>query len=524
MLTPEYLDSLPDEVVKLLDELEMWVIEELSARIADGMIGAEETDILRNISYYLDTTEITNRIADKLEYSRKEADRLFDEVMDKVGRDASKFDSSALDPAYRIMEYYRQAMQSDLSTITTAVGFAEEVGGKVTFVPMSNFYRDSLNMARMQVQMGLLDYDTATQRVVDTMARSGIRYMDYSGGITRRIDNAVRTAILTGVNQAAGAANEYLANELNLDLMEITAHYGARPSHAEWQGEIVSLSGQPGYLTVDDVGYGTVTGLLGANCRHNWFPYLEGSERAYSKSELDRYKNDTVTFEGKEYTAYEATQLQRKYERNIRYTKEKIAGYHAAGLDDAATEQSVRLRRMTDGYKNLCKQTGLKPRESALRVSPELGYNKNVASKAVASAKAKTKATMEAAARDLQRREYLKNIKPTLPKYNVTLPDTVLQQTLSIDVMTKGKYELHSVAPKGAELTSVRIIAGYGTSSNFRLAKGFSETYGGEDYKWQKVGGIIKTDNFAYDIHWYQLNGDPKHYVYELVGVKENTK
>ena len=135
MLTPEYLDSLPDEVVTLLDELETWIIEELSARIADGMIGAEETDILRNVSYYLDTTEITSRIADKLEYSRAEADRLFDEVMEKVGRDVSKFDSSALDPAYRIMEYYRQAMQSDLSAITTAVGFAEEVGGKVTFVP-----------------------------------------------------------------------------------------------------------------------------------------------------------------------------------------------------------------------------------------------------------------------------------------------------------------------------------------------------------------------------------------------------
>ena len=151
--------------------------------------------------------------------------------------------------------------------------------------------------------------------------------MDYSGGITRRIDNAVRTAILTGANQAAGAANEYLANELNLDLMEITAHYGARTSHAVWQGEIVSLSGQPGCLTLDDIGYGTVTGFQGAGCRHSWNPYMEGTERAYSQGELNRYKNDTVTFEGKEYSAYEATQLQRKYERNMRVSKEKIAGY-----------------------------------------------------------------------------------------------------------------------------------------------------------------------------------------------------
>ena len=362
MLDPEYMERLPDYIVEVLDELETWVIEELSAKISEGIIGADETDIIRNISYYLDTREITDKVAEKLEYSKEEADKLFYEVRGKIGQDIKRFDSTMLDPSFRIMEYYRQTMQSDLSDITSAIGFAQEIGGKVTFAPINNYYSTAINTARMQVQMGLLDYDTATQRVVDTMARSGIRYLDYASGITRRIDSAVRTAVITGANQAAGAANEYLADELELDLMEISAHYGARPSHAEWQGEIVSLSGKAGYLTVNDVGYGTVTGLLGANCKHNWFPYLAGTERAYSKEQLEYYKNAKVTFEGKEYSAYEATQLQRKYERNMRITKEKAAGYKAAGLDQKADAQQARLKRMQSGYRNLCKQTGLKPR------------------------------------------------------------------------------------------------------------------------------------------------------------------
>ena len=64
----------------------------------------------------------------------------------------------------------------------------------------------------------------------------------------------------------------FLANarDMDQDIMEISAHAGARPSHAEWQGQIVSLSGDnTKYLSLDDIGYGDVDGFLGANCRHN---------------------------------------------------------------------------------------------------------------------------------------------------------------------------------------------------------------------------------------------------------------
>ena len=89
-----------------------------------------------------------------------------------------------------------------------------------------------------------------------------------------------------------------------------------RPSHAEWQGKIVSLSGREGYLSTDDIGYGTGAGFKGYNCRHDWFPFFEGiSERAYSDKELEQRKNETVTYEGKEMSRYDAEQKQRAMER-----------------------------------------------------------------------------------------------------------------------------------------------------------------------------------------------------------------
>ena len=106
--------------------------------------------------------------------------------------------------------------------------------------------------------------------------------------------------------------------------MELTAHGGARPEHANWQGKIVSLSGQRGYLSKKDIGYGTATGFKGINCRHDWYPYYKDSARSYTQEELNKWKNEKVEYNGKKISMYEATQKQRYFERNIRQDKRNL--------------------------------------------------------------------------------------------------------------------------------------------------------------------------------------------------------
>lgn len=130
--------------------------------------------------------------------------------------------------------------------------------------------------------------------------------------------------IVTGVNQTCGQLQELRANEVGWDLMEITAHSGARPEHAKWQGKIVSLSGKRGYLSKRDIGYGEATGFKGINCRHDWHPYYEGSSRSYTQKELNKWKNEKVEYNGKKISKYEATQIQRKMERTIRQDKKEL--------------------------------------------------------------------------------------------------------------------------------------------------------------------------------------------------------
>ena len=183
--------------------------------------------------------------------------------------------------------------------------------------------------------------------------------------------------IITSVNQTCGKLQELRANEVGWDLMEITAHSGARPSHAEWQGKIVSLSGQKGYLSKSDIGYGEATGFKGINCRHDWYPYHKGSTRSYTQKELNKWKNEKVTYNGKEYTKYDATQEQRKIERAIRQDKKELKAQQTILTSN---DENIDIKQVQDEIRNIkanekanrealddfLKQTGLRKDNSRL--------------------------------------------------------------------------------------------------------------------------------------------------------------
>lgn len=170
------------------------------------------------------------------------------------------------------------------------------------------------------------------------------------------IESAVRMNIITGVNQTCGKLQELRADEVGWDLMELTAHSGARPEHARWQGKIVSRSGKRGYLSLEDIGYGTATGFKGVNCRHDWYPYMEGSARTYTQEQLDAWENEKVTYNGKEYSKYDATQLQRAMERRIRADKKELAGLQGI-LTSAKDNKLIEDTRTEFGRRSLIYKT-----------------------------------------------------------------------------------------------------------------------------------------------------------------------
>ena len=200
-----------------------------------------------------------------------------------------------------------------------------------------------------------------------------------------RMRRSSRQAVLTGVNQMAAQVSLANAQQLGCDLVETTAHQGARPDHTVWQGKIFSISGRhPKYPQLSKAtGYGTGDGLCGWNCRHSFYPYFEGlSVPAYTKETLDEMAAATVFFNGEELTQYDASQKQRYIERKIRKWKREYLAMEAAGQDTG--EAAVKLKEWRVVQADFCRQTGL--RADGFRGQVH-GFGRSQASKATWAAR-----------------------------------------------------------------------------------------------------------------------------------------
>ena len=208
---------------------------------------------------------------------------------------------------------------------------------------------------------------------------SGLKVVDYESGHRDHVDVAVRRAVMTGVSQICAKYTEQSAEYLDTPYFEVSAHIGARDkpgpspwsSHKEWQGKVYSARAGDIYPNIYEVcGLGAVDGLEGANCRHRRFPWVEGvSERTYTDEQLEHIDDGHgCTFDGKDYTAYEATQMQRRIERTVRKLKREKAAYKAAGLTEDATVANIKLRRLNAKYREFSKAAGLPEQKERLKV------------------------------------------------------------------------------------------------------------------------------------------------------------
>ena len=140
--------------------------------------------------------------------------------------------------------------------------------------------------------------------------------------------------------------------EMDCEFVEVTAHEGARPTHAVWQGRVYHRGGavvQDGERYEDfeaATGYGTGPGLCGWNCRHNFYPFYPGiSVRNYTDERLAELDARNIPYGGGLYTRYEITQMQRALERRVRKYKRRYLAETAAGVDAGQSAAKLKAAR-----------------------------------------------------------------------------------------------------------------------------------------------------------------------------------
>lgn len=355
MLTQGDFINIEKQASALYESLELEIIEEIATRIA--RVGYANTVVLNDIKIAQEMgvlyQDIITLVAKYNNTSYEKVAEIFEQAGAKtLDRDDFIYKEAGLNPVP--IKQSRSIMQTMSATIEKTSGNLQNLVMTTANTAQTQFY-NAMNKVYMEVSTGVKSYTQSILDTIDDISSQGA-VITYPSGRNMSLESAVRMNIITGVNQTCGKLQELRADEVGWDLMELTAHSGARPSHMSWQGKIVSRSGKKGYLSLDDIGYGTATGFKGVNCRHDWYPYKEGSARTYTQKQLDAWENEKVTYNGKEYSKYDATQLQRAMERRIRADKKELAGLQGI-LTSAKDNKLIENTKTEFGKRSLIYKT-----------------------------------------------------------------------------------------------------------------------------------------------------------------------
>lgn len=370
MLTPEYLDGMPEPILELYRQIEDDILRDMARRIAtyDYWIPAADWQNLKLKEAGRQQKEIIKILAKYTGKSEAELRKLMQKATsDGLRSDVSVYEAHGetvplISEAKRLIDTLNVGYQATKGTMLNIT--------RTTANTATKQFERALDRAWLQVRSGGFSYDTAIRNAVKDLAARGIEAIRYPTGHTDTIEVAVRRAVVTGVNQTTCKLQEELAAEMDMDLVETSAHAGARPSHAVWQGKIFSLSGDSTKYPkfAEATGYGTGPGLGGWNCRHSFSPYYEGSPRAYPPELLKEYEAKNITYNGEKMTEYEASQKQRYMERQVRKWKREQVALDAAGQDTG--EARKKIREWQGQLRDFTNQTGLKRQNAREQIAP----------------------------------------------------------------------------------------------------------------------------------------------------------
>ena len=488
MLPPEYLESLPDAVIELIQEMEDAVLSKMATRIVKygwtsqdqwevdrlEAVGVMRSDIARILSKYTGQTEqaIQQAMADAGRETINQDKRYY--------AAAGAWSDDAIDRA-AINNVINSGLKRTNQTFRNLTGtLAKETAKEFT---------RAMDSAWLAAATGTIDPQTAGRRAIKELCARGIQVISYPSKHRDHVEVAVRRALVTGINQAAMAVQDELLDELDCDLVETTAHAGARPEHALWQGKGFSRYGKtPGYPTfAAGTGYGTGAGLGGWNCRHSYHPFFPGYESAYSDDILKEYRRKTCTYNGKALTEYEASQQQRYFERGIRRWKREYTAMDAAGLD--TTQAAVKLKQWREKEADFLRQTGRRRDSSRSQIGT---FGRSEAGKAAWTAK----------------RGY------SLDKHGNRIVETVER---SVGAKSKN-YAVYN--PRTGDFTKLaegtritqpknHVMAGKGRDRQIDCIDWLVDKHGGNPVEWTKEKGFGYVEDeygetHRVELHWYQ--------------------
>lgn len=383
MLTADQIDALRDRAGEIADPILRYLLEDIARRVAEAgqLTSTASYQVWRAQQLGLSQKEIKKRLQELLNVSGAEIEKLLTQSAE-VGY---SFDLKHLPTAEAIPFEENAAMQKlvsaavklaqeDFTNLTQTLGMVDPYGHAQ---PLRDAYRQCMDYAFEQVFTGATDYNTAIRQATKNLADMGVQVIDYESGVHTSLEAAVRRNIMGGLGLMQEQISQQNHDEMGADGWEISAHSASAPDHEPIQGK---QYGDEEFKRLN----GSLKRRIGTlNCGHAVFPIILGvSQPQYTPEELEAMRQANargVTVEGRHYSLYEATQMQRKMERGIRKQKKRILVDKATGDEEKLLIDQTKLRMQNANYKKFSEAAGLRTQRERVQVA---GFGRKEAAEA----------------------------------------------------------------------------------------------------------------------------------------------
>ena len=394
MLTPEQIEGFRLAAGRLIDPVNTYLLKDIARRIQEAgkltstaayeawqveWLGKGRKELERELSQLLG---VTRREARKL--LRSAARYGYDTTLSRYPGHLVPFDTNQA--IQQIVSAAVMLAGDELKNITqTKAILMVDPYGRYQTLPKA--YCACTDYAFQQVFTGAADYNTAIRQACAGIAKHGVS-IAYASGVHTSLEAAVRRNIMGGLGLMTEQISRQNHDDLGCNGWEISAHANSAPDHEPIQGRQYS---DKAYDTLNN---GLVRRIGTLNCGHVASPIILGvNSPQYSAEELEKFRQDNeagVTFDGKHYTGYEATQMQRRLERAIRAQRRRVL---LAGPEDIEPHKS-RLAVLQQECERFSKSVGLRTETERLEVSgfgpKQMQSTKIVTHRAAPAAKAVT--------------------------------------------------------------------------------------------------------------------------------------
>lgn len=379
MLTPSYLLHATEPAEEIAEKLHQDILRRIIERIRIRFERGDDYVLTAIDKWQIETLQQAGFLLDEIQKEIASATDLMiteiAEAMEDAGVTALEYDDkiyreAGLDPAPLTQSpHLIQVMQRDYEAT-----FGEwENFTRTTAASSQQTFIRLCDTAYHQAITGMISPQQAVKEALEELIRDGI-YVTYPSGHRETIESATARCVRTGISQASAHIQTARMDEFGVDLVIVSSHLGARPSHQVWQGKVYSRTGSGKYPDfVSSTDYGSVSGLCGANCRHHFSPWFEGQGNPFEQFDAEENLKQ-----------YELEQRQRTLERRIRHTKQQVLGYDAAGDKENYERKSALLQKQNEAYNKFCEENGLKKQQDRISIAR---WNRSEAAKARAAVK-----------------------------------------------------------------------------------------------------------------------------------------